>query len=238
MGTPKEALVEPVAEQTIPDTIDKILSFPDYFSLGHWIYIGCKELFGVNPAEWVAKEIAGDWEAVAKAGSALQNLGTFTKSFAQAVDGGADAMFQGWEGNAASAAAGYFDKVSAALRAQLFAYENVGAQFEKAAYGVWAAAKTIVSLLELLLDLMIAWAIEAAATAASSWTVVGGILGGAAMLATAMKAINVWMDICKAHGMAWNICTGVTGIIAGYLGNLHGMKDHPLPAGAYDHPGA
>jgi hypothetical protein len=54
MTNPMDALVDPVAEQMIPDTFDKILSFPDYFSLGHWIYVGCQELFGVNPAEWIA----------------------------------------------------------------------------------------------------------------------------------------------------------------------------------------
>ncbi|HWO67433.1 MAG TPA: hypothetical protein VNO31_46110 [Umezawaea sp.] len=124
------------------------------------------------------------------------------------------------------------------MRLQITALNSVGQQFEQAAYGVWGVAKTLVSLLELLLDLIIAWAIEAAVAAASSWTVVGAIAGGAAMVATAIKAISVWGDICKAHGMAWTICTGATGIIAGYLSNLHDMKEHPLPAGAYDHPGA
>lgn len=238
MTNPSAALVAPTSEQMIPETFDKILSFPDYFSLGHWVYVGCETLFGVNPAEWVAKEIAGDWEAVARAGSALKNLGKFNESFAGAVAGGTEAMFKGWEGNAASAAHAYFDQLPTALRAQVSALNNTGHQFEQAAFGVWGVAKTLVSLLELLLDLVIAWAIEAAATAAASWTVVGAIAGGAAMVATAAKAISVWGDICKAHGMAWTICTGVTGTIAGYLSLLHDMKDHPLPKGAYDHPGA
>lgn len=238
MTSPSAALVAPTSEQMIPETFDKILSFPDYFSLGHWVLVGCDALFGVNPAEWIAKEISGDWEAVAKAGSALKNLGKFNESFAATLDTGTDTMFKGWEGNAASAAAAYFDKLPAALRAQISALNNTGHQFEQAAFGVWGLAKTIVSLLELLLDLVIAWAIEAAATAAASWTVVGAIAGGAAMVATAAKAISVWGDICKAHGMAWTICTGVTGTIAGYLSLLHDMKDHPLPASAYDHPGA
>jgi hypothetical protein len=236
--SPAAALTEPTAQQIIPETFDKILSFPDYFSVGHWILVGCEQLFGVNPAEWIAKEITGDWEAVAKAGSALKNLGTFNEAFAGAVDTNSDAMFKGWTGNAASAASGYFDKLPEALRAQISALNDVGHQFEQAAYGVWGVAKTLVSLMELLLDLLIAWAIEAAATAAASWTVIGGIIGGSAMVLTAMKAIKVWGEICKAHGLAWTICTGVTGIIAGYLSNLHGMKDHPLPAGAYDHAGA
>lgn len=57
-----------------------------------------------------------------------------------------------------------FDKLPTALRAQINALVKVGDQFEQAAYGAWGVAKTLVSLLELLLDLMIAWAIEAAAT--------------------------------------------------------------------------
>ncbi|WP_191301440.1 hypothetical protein [Lentzea cavernae] len=98
-------------------------------------------------------------------------------------------------------------------------------------------AKTIVSLLELLSDLVIAWAIEAAATAAASWTVVGAIAGGAVMVATAMEAISVG-DVYKAHGMAWTICTGVACTVAGYLSLLHDMKDHPLSKGTYECLGA
>jgi hypothetical protein len=39
------------SEQMIPETFGKILSFPDYFSLGRRVYVGCETLFGVNPAE-------------------------------------------------------------------------------------------------------------------------------------------------------------------------------------------
>lgn len=238
MVEPKSLLKEPVAEQTIPDAMDKALSFPDFFSLGHWVYIFIDEVCGgVNPAEWVAKELAGDWEAVAKAGSALKNLAEFHEAFAVEIDNGSQGMFQAWEGKAASAASDYFGKIPDALRDQISALKDVGEQFETAAFGVWSTAKTIVSLLELLFDLAIGFVIEAAATAASSWTGVGAIAGGSAMLLTIAKAISVWMDICKYHGLAWTICTGTTGTIAGYLGNLHGFKDHPLPAGSYDYSG-
>lgn len=126
MTSPSAALVAPAAEQMIPETFDKILSFPDYFSLGHWVLVGCDALFGVNPAEWIAKEMAGDWEAVARAGSALKNLGKFNDSFAGAVDGGSDAMFTGWQGNAAGAAQAYFDQLPTALRAQISALNHTG----------------------------------------------------------------------------------------------------------------
>lgn len=238
MSEPKAKLVEPVAEQAIPDAIDKALSFPDFFSLGHWVYIFIDQVSGVNPAEWIAKEFAGNWEAVAKAGDALKNLSKFHDACAAEIERGSADMLNNWEGNAASAAGKYFDELPQSLREQISALEKVGEQFEQAAYGVWATAKTVVSLLELLFDLAIGFVIEAAATAAASWTGIGAIAGGSAMLLTVARAIQVWMDICKYHGMAWNLCTGTTGIIAGLLGNLHGFKDHPLPAGAYDHPGA
>lgn len=237
MNQPKATLSEPVAEQAIPDAIDKAISFPDFFSIGHWAYVFIDQVSGVNPAEWVSEELAGNWEAVAKAGDALKNLSKFHEAFAAEIDHGNADMLQGWEGNAASAAGKYFDELPQSLKDQVGALQNVGEQFEQAAYGVWATAKTIVSLLELLFDLAIGFAIEAAATALTSWTGAGLVAGSGAILLTLGRAVQVWMDICKYHGMAWNLCTGASGIIAGLLGTLHGFKNHRLPAGAYNHPG-
>lgn len=237
MNQPKATLAEPVAEQAIPDAIDKAVSFPDFFSIGHWAYVFIDQVSGVNPAEWVSEELAGNWEAVAKAGDALKNLSKFHEAFAAEIDRGNADMLKGWEGNAAAAAGKYFDELPQSLKDQVEALQNVGEQFEQAAYGVWATAKTIVSLLELLFDLAIGFAIEAAATALASWTGAGLVAGSGAILLTLGRAIQVWMDICKYHGMAWNLCTGASGIIAGLLGTLHGFKNHRLPAGAYDHPG-
>jgi hypothetical protein len=64
----------------------------------------------------------------------------------------------------------------------------------------------------------------------------GPILSGAAAAATITKAIGVWGQIIEIHNHVWTAVQGFTGLVAGYLGGLHGLDTHPLPAGSYDHP--
>ena len=142
-----------------------------------------------------------------------------------------------WQGHAAESAKEYFTKLSTVLKSQIPDLAGLGAQFESIATGMYEMSNAIKGLLETLTDYLIAIGIEAAAAAASSWTVVGPILSGAAAAVTITEAIGTWGKIVEVHTHAWNAVQGFVGLVAGYLGGLQGLDTHPLPAGAYDHPG-
>jgi hypothetical protein len=110
-------------------------------------------------------------------------------------------------------------------------------QFHSLAAGMEEMAQALQSLCQDLLDWFIAIGISAAAAAASSWTIVGGIAGGLATAASIWEAIEVWYLILDAHDAAWAAVQAFTGLCAGYLGAIQGMDELFLPSAAYDHPG-
>jgi len=111
-------------------------------------------------------------------------------------------------------------------------------QFHSLTAGMEEMAQALQSLFQDLLDWLIAIGISAAAAAASSWTVVGGVAGGIATAASIWEAVKVWYLVLDAHDAAWAAVQAFTGMCAGYLGAIHGMGHLTLPGAAYDHPGA
>jgi hypothetical protein len=237
MTSPAGALVEPQPKELVPDLVNQLLSFPDLISPTHWMLWAIETVCGVNPATWAAEQFIGDWEAFSKAGSALENLANFNGTLMKALDDGADRMLGDWQGNAAQACNQYFDGVSGALREQMAALDAVAEQFHRVAQGINTTVSLVVSLIEALVDALLAFALEMAVGAASSPTVVGPVLAGAAAAFTLTKAMGIWGAIIKAHSDAWNLVQFFFGLCAGYLGALKGMENVPLPAGAYDHQG-
>jgi hypothetical protein len=207
--------------------------------VSHWVMKAIELVTGgVNPGQWAVDQFTGDWEAFSKAGDALKHVGEFDAAYAKNLTEGKDAMFTGWQGNAATKANTYFTGLAGAVAAQQSPLNTMGTEMQTAAFGVWGVAKTLDSLLESLLDALIGAGIALAAAAATSETIIGGIIGGVAAAWEIKEAVTIWKQALEAHDMAYNIAIGLSGTIAGLLGALHGLKDHPLPAGAYDHPGA
>lgn len=235
---PAAALVEPSIDEPIPSLVDTFLSFPDFVSPSHWLLWVIDKVCGVNPAEWLAEQFTGDWEAMARASSAYGHAAEYVAGAASAirVDGGQ--MLVQWSGEAANACARYLAQLADALESgPSVGLEDVSRELRSVAYGVWATAKTAVSLLESLLDTMIEAAIAAAAAAASSWTVIGGIVGGRVTAERILHGVRLFRQIVDAHGLALNMAYGASGIIAGGLGMIRSFESTPLPGG-YDHPGA
>lgn len=237
MASPSDELTDPTSHDPVPDLVESIIGFPQYVSPSYWLGWAAQKVTGTNPWQWVADQYAGDWAAVQKAGGAIRKLAEFNESFAGVLSGGVAAVGYDWQGNAADAATRYFNELVRILREQIPDIAALGRQFEQMAIGMYEWANALKGLMETLTDLLIAIGLEAAAAAASSWTVVGPILSGAAAVATITKAIGVWGQVIEVHNHAWNAVQGFTGLVAGYLGGLHGLDTHPLPASAYDHAG-
>src|SRR5690606_32921576 len=161
-----------------------------------------QKVTGTNPWQWVADQYAGDWAAVQKAGGAIRKLAEFNESFAGVLSGGVTSVGYDWQGNAAAAATRYFNELVRILRERIPDRGARGRQCEQMAIGMYEWANALKGLIETLTALPIAIGLEAAAAAASSWTVIGPILSGAAAAATITKASGVWGQVIEVHSHA------------------------------------
>ncbi|WP_206518050.1 hypothetical protein [Rhodococcus sp. X156] len=234
---PVDELVPPVAHDPVPDLVEKILGVSDYVSPAYWLGWVAEQATGTNPWQWIADQYAGDWQAVQKAGKALENLGEFNTGYGVALRTGMSTLSGTWDGKAAGSASTYFTTLGDAVESQAPDLKAMGQELITMATGMYETANAISGLFATLLDLLIAAAAEAAATAATSWTGVGLVAGGAALALTLAKATSVWRAVLDAHSAAWIACQGLVGVMAGYLGGLHDLDVHALPSAAYDHPG-
>src|SRR5690606_12791757 len=178
---PAAELVDPQSYDPVPDLVENIVGASQYISISYWIGWAIEQIFGTNPWMWVAEQFAGDYEAAQRAGIALKNLAEFNATFSAAVKNNTEAVIPAaWQGNAAESANEYFSKLSKALTDQVAELRSIGNEFETMAIGVYEAAAGFKGFFEMALDWAIIAAVEAAAAAATSWTVVGGIAGGIA----------------------------------------------------------
>jgi len=237
VAAPVDELTEPQPKDPVPDLVENIIGATQYISISYWLGWAAEQVTGTNPWQWIAEQYAGDWKAAQSAGEEIKNLGEFNTVAANNIGAGAETMFIDWQVNAANSANDYFSGLMKTLKDQAPDLESIGRGFETMAAGMYETANAIKGLWETLLDLLIAIGLEAAAAAASSWTVIGPILAGAAAVATITKAIGVWGQILERHNHAWNAIQGLAGLIAGFLGGLDDLEKHALPASGYDHPG-
>ncbi|MBK1783522.1 hypothetical protein [Prauserella cavernicola] len=235
--SPSAQLAEPTASDPVPDLLEGVIGVSQYISVSYWVGEAIGLVTGVNPGEWVAEKFAGDYEAIQKAGIACENLGAFNSDFANVITTGLTTVGDGWQGNAADTASEYFTKVASAIADQEATLSAMGREFKQTAIGMYETANAVKGLLETLFDYLIAIGIELAAAAASSWTVIGPILSGAAAVVTVSKAMGTWGKVLDAHTAAWNAAQGLVGVMAGYLSTLHDRDLQALPESNYDHPG-
>lgn len=236
MTAPIDELTEPTADDPVPDLVEFVIGAGDLISPSWWVGTALQICGIPNPWAWAAQEFGGDWQAVQRAGIALGNLGDFGEAVASTTTGGSTAVQADWDGNAADAAARYFDGLATTLRDQAADVAAMGREFENLAIGMYEAANAIKSLLELLTDELLAVGLAAAASSPLAATGVGAVVGGAITAALAAKAATTWVKVLDAHNAAWTGAQGTIGVIAGYTSAWQDLDEHRLPA-AYDHPG-
>jgi hypothetical protein len=91
---------------------------------------------------------------------------------------------------------------------------------EEVALEVYYIGQSIQGLLQTLVDAAIAFGISAAAGLASSETVVGGILGGAAAAYSAWVARQTWLKILDIHGKVVAAAEGLVGLLGSFLSSI------------------
>lgn len=236
MTAPSEVLDYPWPSAPIPSGVDLLLGLSDWISPSYYLRKGIDIALGVDPAEWLAGEFAGDWQKVAQAATALEQLGEYCHALGRDVKTLASEMAPDWDGNAASNADQYFLRLAGDIADLKGPLSSIASAYDTTAQGMKSFADAIVDLLGLLMDYLIELAIAACATGAFSWTGIGLAIGGAGTAYLAYKATSTWMKIVDVHGKAATAAKALLGLTAGPLGMLHVDKELQLP-GAYDHPG-
>lgn len=230
-------LKDPVASDPVPDLVENILGAAQYMSTTYWFNEAAKLVCGKDPMAWIAGQFAGDWEAVQRAGIAIESLGDFDAEYAQRIARDVDGVPIFWRGQAADEASQYFSDYAETIRGQSGDFAQIGAQIRQIAVGMYETANSVKGLWQALFDWLITIGVTLAAAAASSWTGVGALAGGAAVVAEITAATAVWRQAVEVTGHAWDGAQGAIGTITGYMAGLENISIHELPSSSYDHKG-
>jgi hypothetical protein len=230
---PSAVLTAPQAEPLIPPAMDTFLHLGDLISLGHWALVAIDKMGGPNIAQEVGEWFAGDWSEVSRSADALRKLGEFCDVTAQGITADLEKLRVTWDGNAAAAASTYFLGLADSLAAQQANFDDIASQFDSTAFGVKEMANAVGSLVESLADWAIAAGISLAAGAASSATVIGGILGAGGAGYSLWQGGKVVKEILEIRAKVWVACEALLGLIAGSLSSIEGFSTVELP-GAYN----
>lgn len=233
---PSAVLDTPYPHEPIPSLVNEVLGAGDWLSPSHVLLKGIELVFGFNPGEEAARWVAGDWEAVSTASSALGQLAEYAGRLGSVLYGDSRTMLEQWAGNAATSAGSYFDKLALAIDGMGPNLEGIADEFQSVAAGMQEMATAVASILEMLLDKLIEMGMKALAATALSETIIGGVVFGGWAAYDAYKATKLWMQAVEWHGRAVTMSQGIAGLTAGYLGALQDLDSITIP-NAYDHPG-
>ncbi|WP_446223848.1 WXG100 family type VII secretion target [Nocardia sp. IBHARD005] len=239
-GTPVEKLAEPSPEDPMNDKFEFIVTSNE-ISPTYWACTWCKNVFGADPVEWLSQKISGDWEALQKAGIAVENLAAYNSSFADEVKSAAAAVDPSWDGNAASSAQEYFSGLSTAIAAQVESLNDIADEIKNFANAAYYGAKTLGDGVQSVLDLGAMAIIELAAAKLAGVTGVG-IVATAALVAaatlTTLRAIAAFNLLVQKLSGLYIALEGSAALIYAGIGGVQSGDLPTLPQSSYDHLGA
>lgn len=236
MSGPADSLTTPSDAEIIPDLAELVISgMGTILSPSGWIRTVVDWVFDWDPLSEVTKTFAGDWNAVAQASRAYENIAEFAAEVGTEVEVATRRAQADWEGQAADAAAQYMnDSLAPALSELASSLNGVGGDYRAVAVGMHRTSELAISAFTAVTDWIIYTAAIAAAAAASSWTGVGAVIGGGATAAAVAKTLTAVSQASNALSGGQAVIDTFAGVVPGYLGAIHGFSDVDLPAG-YDH---
>lgn len=191
--------------------------------------------------EYVATKIAGDWEALQKAGKAVENLAAYSSSYSEEIKNAAKNVDPHWDGNAASSAQSYFAGLANAVAAQVEPLKDIADQINSFALSAYLIAKSLSDAAQTVLDTAVIAMIEWASAEASALTGVGIVATAAlvaAATATTVKAVTEFGRLVETFTKGVVALEGIVGLIHGAVGLIQSTDLPSLPNNTYDHPGA
>lgn len=221
-----------------PDTAyDHPFAWMDNLSISHWALKGFAHVFGFNPLEWITGQVAGDWQAIAKAGIAFGNAADSVNDIGYNVQGGAIALQNGWRGEAGEAAYGYFTNMVGGMDTLVEPMKECAVQFDRIAQAVWSTQEAFTGWVKGLLDSAIIVGLSKVAEFVTAETLVGPVLCSAAATIQITYMLRTWAQITAAMAKLYGTVQACIGVIAGQISKIYNA-DIPNVADTppYQHP--
>ncbi|MEV0337956.1 hypothetical protein AB0H49_02925 [Nocardia sp. NPDC050713] len=239
---PQDALREPNAEDHISNDVAFWLG-ANFVSPAYGVKWVIQKFTGVDILEWVASQVAGDWQAVKRASIAVQNLAEFNSAFSQSIKTDWNKRLdQSWDGNAAESAKQYFDKLAWALDGQVGQLKGIAQELNNLADAMADLCRGLGDLLQEIIDL-------AVVALAMSWTAPENPALWAVVVRMLVKVNQAFSWL----GLAWTTFTTGSAAIRSLnadtdpsafpelgvvVSRTEDSKRYGTPIEAYDHPGA
>jgi hypothetical protein len=230
-------LTPPKEPEEFQNPIKIVNDLGNMISPGYWTQQVLDATIHVNPVDELAQWTVGDWEQFAKAADALNSLSWFCADLSEDISANANAALTHWTGAAADEAFQYFTSFATTIKGYADGLAALRDKYLEAAKGVWEFAESVKDIIQQIFDNVFWAAVEAAAGAALSETVIGpAVLWSLAALQCA-AIVKDWESITRLLMQIQNTVRMIHGGILTLVGDRGMFSSHPPPA-AYHHPGA
>ncbi|RBO90282.1 WXG100 family type VII secretion target [Nocardia puris] len=239
VNPPISALTEPQPSDPIPDLVELVIN-GNIVSPSYWINYVLVNTIGVDPLSYTTNKIAGDWQALQKAGTALDNMAEYLRDYARTISTENTTVHNTWKGNAADAADDYFDELTKALNTQAGALRDISMTVEEYSLASYYMAQYICGKTQDIYDLAIILAIKQAAAWAMASTgvgAVGSVFTTASAVYEVAQIIKTWGEVLGQFTTWVFRAEAAIGVILGAVATVSSTDIPSLGGETYDHQG-
>ncbi|MEV4216514.1 hypothetical protein [Micromonospora sp. NPDC049662] len=220
-----------------PDKPPNALGWMDYVSPSNWLNEVFNNIFGFDPIGRLQSQVSGDWEALAKMGPVVDNIGAALHDLAYNLQSGTTTLRPLWQGVAGDGAFRYFTttaNATADLRTPLSAISKA---YRGMADAVWSAGEALGGIVKSFIDGAIIIGVSAAAGTATAASGVGAIVGYGVAAAEVADMFRLWGEATKLSQQIAAAVLTFRAILSRELSDLDAVALPALPdGGRYDHP--
>ncbi|MFI6265284.1 hypothetical protein [Micromonospora sp. NPDC051006] len=182
-----------------------------------------------DPYESLIKPIAGDWTGVRGCADVFGNVASALGGMAVNVRWAALGSEQYWQGKAATAFQAHLVNSARKLDEAAVPLVALAAEYRKTAEAMFEIGKVLGSLLSDLVDAAMIFVAAASTAAATSETVVGGVVFGAAAIYEGYKMWDLFKEALDLVGRADSLTSAFTSAV-GDFGLAAGADQLPVLA--------
>ncbi|MEU4626857.1 hypothetical protein AB0G04_43625 [Actinoplanes sp. NPDC023801] len=209
----------------------------EYISPSAWILKGLEIIVGRDPVTETQTKMFGDWEAIGRMISVMNNASLAMHDIAINVQSGATALPGLWQGNAGDTAYQYFTDLATAIDELRPAFAAIAEEYRIMTDAVWAAGDALGGVIKAMCDAALLASAAAVGGSATSWT------GGGAAIGYGIAAIAA-TDVLLLWGQAMALFQNVNGVVLAFRSAMNrsvsDLAAVQLPAigggSGYDHP--
>lgn len=237
--SPVASLTEPQPSDPIPDLVELVIN-GNLVSPSYWINYVLVHTIGFDPLTYTTNKIAGDWQSLQQAGTALGNISDYLRDYARTISADNREVQTSWDGNAAEAADAYFDELTQALTTQAGTLKDISTTVDEYSLASYYMAQFICGRIQDIYDAAIILAIKEAAAAAMATTGVGAI-GSVFTTASAVyevaQIVEGWGKVMGQFTQWVFLAEAAVGTILSGVAAISSTTIPALGAETYDHQG-